>query len=226
MSDDLLHIAYWSDPLCIWAYVAQQRLDRLLQRFGHHVALDYHVVPVFGSVPQRFRDGSWAKAGPQGRADVTARVAREHGHPEVTGQVWLDSPPSGSWSPGAALKAVWQLEAEGLCEQGAGAAYQWAMRRSFFAKNMDISQRAVQLRVAESQGLDAGELTRRLDDGSALAALWEDHEHRRRKGVQGSPTYVFDGGRVMLYGNFNEDVLQATVQELLKGVGAGGSPCP
>jgi hypothetical protein len=64
-----------------------------------------------------------------------------------------------------------------------------------------------------------------LDDGRALAALWEDHQERETLGIQGSPTYVFDDGRAILYGNVSEGVINATVDELLGGTIAGRSDC-
>ena len=64
-----------------------------------------------------------------------------------------------------------------------------------------------------------------LDDGSALAALYEDHQDREAHHVQGSPTYVFDGGRTMIYGNFDERVLEAVVDAFVRGQAPGGSRC-
>ena len=45
-----LKFSYWSDPLCIWALVAQQKLERVLTELGEHVRVDYRVIPVFGSL--------------------------------------------------------------------------------------------------------------------------------------------------------------------------------
>ena len=66
---------------------------------------------------------------------------------------------------------------------------------------------------------------RRLDDGSALAAVCEDHAEKERLRLQGSPTYVFDGGRAVLYGNFDYAILQSTIEELVRGIDPGGSAC-
>lgn len=210
-------IEYWSDPLCIWAYVAQPKLERVLDEWGREVRVTYHVVPVFGSVVQRFRDGKWAAAGPRGRAETTKRVAKNHGF-DVSGACWVEDCPTTSWAAGAALKAVFAMEAAGQIPPGRGAKYQLQMRRRFFDENQNVARRAVQLELAEALEIPRGPLAQRLDDGSALAALFEDHERRQRVGIQGSPTYVFDGGRAMLYGNFSEDVLHATVSELVRGL--------
>jgi hypothetical protein len=68
-------------------------------------------------------------------------------------------------------------------------------------------------------------IEKRLDDGSALALLSEDLQEKERLKLQGSPTYVFDHGRAMLYGNFPYGELHATVEELLRGLGPEGSAC-
>ena len=71
MTDDQLHFAYWSDPLCIWAYVAQDKLDSILQEWGDRLDVEYRVVPVFGSVPWRFSEGTWAAKGIDHSANET-----------------------------------------------------------------------------------------------------------------------------------------------------------
>lgn len=223
--DRRLHFGYWTDPLCIWAYVAQDRLERLFTEFGDALDVDYHVVPVFGSLPWRFSKGPWAAGGVAARVEATRKVAAEHGHPEVSGEVWASATPSSSWAPGAAIKAVFALEARGEAPPGTGARYQWALRQRFFVQNQDVCRRAVQLEVAEALGIPRGAVERGLDDGSALAALWEDHNLRDELKIQGSPTYVFDGGRARLYGNFPWGVLHATVAELVAGLQPGCSSC-
>ena len=89
--------SYWSDPLCIWAFVAQEKLDRVLSDLGEHLDVDYRLVPVFGSLSWRFSEGPWKKAGVEGRIEETRRIAHEHGHPKVSGECWRLDMPSSSW---------------------------------------------------------------------------------------------------------------------------------
>ncbi|MDH5491316.1 MAG: hypothetical protein OEY14_05130, partial [Myxococcales bacterium] len=118
-----VRFSYWSDPLCIWAFVGQKKLDDLLEEFGDRFEVVYRVVPVFGSVSWRFREGAWARDGIEGRVRKTREIALANGHPEVQGEVWARSTPSSSWAPGAAIKAVFSLEAEGKLDAGQGATY-------------------------------------------------------------------------------------------------------
>ena len=220
-----IEFEYWSDPLCIWAYVAQPKLEAVLEKHGDLLAPRYRVVPVFGSVPQRFTTGSWADKGPKGRAEATKRVASEHGHDDVNGECWLEDCPASSWAPGLALSAVFRMVDEGAVSLQQAAQYQWRMRQRFFVNNENVARREVQMSLAEETDIPRAALECRLDDGSAMSALWEDHARRETLGLRGSPTFVFDGGRAMLYGNFSEAVLNATVEELVKGLVAGGSQC-
>lgn len=220
-----LRFAYWSDPYCIWAYVAQRPLEALLAAHAGRLDVDYHVIPVFGSIPYRFTAGAWAAGGVAARVAATAKVAAEHDHPEVDGRCWERVQPSSSWAAGAAIKAVFADEAAGSQPEGAGAAFQKDLREAFFVECLDTSHRRVQLQRAERLGLDGAQLERQLDAGLGLALVAEDEEVRQRSHLQGSPSWVFDGGRAVLYGRVNQDVLRHTVLDLLAGLAPGGSSC-
>jgi predicted DsbA family dithiol-disulfide isomerase len=214
-----LKFSYWSDPLCIWALVAQEKLDRVLAELGARVVVDYRVVPVFGSLPWRFAEGPWAKDGVEGRVAITRRIAEQAGRHDVSGACWQKALPASSWAPACAIKAVFAHD------EAAGPDYQRALRERFFVGEANTSLRSVQLEVAEAMGLPRAPIESRLDDGSALAAVWEDHAEKERLRLQGSPTYVFDSGRAMLYGNFDYGILHSTVEELIRGIAPGGSAC-
>ena len=218
-----IEFSYWSDPLCVWALVAQQKLDRLLHDLGPRVRVDYRIVPVFGSVPWRFGQGPWAKDGVEGRVAATRKIAEQGGRTDVSGECWRKAMPMSSWAPAAAIKAVFALEDGRGVEDGPP--YQRALRERFFVGESNVALRAVQLEVAEELGLPRGPIETRLDDGSALAAVCEDQAEKERLRIQGSPTYVFDGGRAMLYGNFSDGILRSTVDELVRGIRPGGSAC-
>lgn len=215
--------SYWSDPLCVWALVAQRKLDRVLGDLGEYLDVDYRIVPVFGSLRWRFAEGPWAKEGIEGRVAATRRIAEQAGRTDVSGECWRRAMPSSSWAPAAAIKAVFALE-DGRGE-ALGPVYQCALRERFFAREENIAMRGVQLEVAEELGVSRDAIERRLDDGSALAAVCEDHSEKERLRLQGSPTYVFEGGRAMLYGNFDYAILRSTVEELVRGMRPDGSAC-
>ncbi len=213
--------SYWSDPLCIWALVSQKKLDLILGELGEHVHVQHRIVPVFGSVSWRFTKGAWAKDGVEGRVAATRRIAEQGGRTDVTGECWRKAMPASSWAPATAIKAVFAMD-DG---ERLGSAYQCALRERFFVGEANIALRSVQLEVAEALEIPREGIETRLDDGSALAAVCEDDAEKERLRIQGSPTYVFDNGRAMLYGNFDYRILHSTVEELVRGVGPGGSAC-
>lgn len=220
-----IEFSYWSDPLCIWALVAQEKLDRVLGELGRQLIVDYRIVPVFGSVPWRFTQGPWAKEGIAGRVAATRRIAEQAGRADVSGECWRKAAPASSWAPATAIKAVFAMEARGECASESGSLYQRTLRERFFVGEENVARRSVQLAVAEAQGLPRAPIEQQLDDGTALAAVWEDHIEKERLKIQGSPTYVFDGGRAMLYGNFEYGMLRSTVEELVRGIHPGSSAC-
>jgi len=225
MSADRIPFTYWSDPLCIWAFVAQQKLDRILDEHGPSLDVDYRVVPVFGSVRWRFAHGPWTSDGVAGRVEATRRIVREHGREDVSGACWQKDPPASSWSPGMAIKAVCALEREESIAPGTGARYQRHLREAFFVEERNVARREVQLELLEAFDVRRGAVEARLDDGSALAALWEDHRDREARQIQGSPTFELQEGRAKLYGNFPYGILEALVDELVRGLHVGASQC-
>ena len=225
VSDDPLHFTYWSDPLCVWAFVAQPVLEKLLEHLGSAGEVEYRVVPVFGSVPWRFSRGAWSAGGVSGRVAKTAEIARQFGRTDVTGEIWRHDPPASSWSPALAIKAAFRLERNGRVEPGCAARFQWRIREAFFVENRNVARRQVQLDLARACDIPIDALCEPMDDGTAMADLWEDHQDKETSKVQGSPTFAFDGGRTMLYGNVPTDVLWATVDALRRGTEMGRSAC-
>ena len=90
-----IRIDYYSDVLCIWAYVAQIKLDELHRNYGERVQLDYRFVPVFGDVRSKI-EGGWARRGGlKGYAEHVRQVAERFDHVELHDDVWERvAPPS------------------------------------------------------------------------------------------------------------------------------------
>ena len=57
MQQRKLTILHFSDVLCIWAYIAQIRIDELKNKFGDQIELQYHFIPLFGSTHIKFTEG-------------------------------------------------------------------------------------------------------------------------------------------------------------------------
>ncbi|MDH4282450.1 MAG: DsbA family protein, partial [Myxococcales bacterium] len=57
-----VQISYVSDVLCIWAYIAEARLDELRKEFGASIELEYRFIPIFGATRHRIGEG-WKNRG-------------------------------------------------------------------------------------------------------------------------------------------------------------------
>lgn len=215
---------FYTDPLCIWALLAEPKIDAVQAEFGDRLRVHYQVVPVFGSIDERLSTGSWAKNGIEGRVRATARIASTGGLTGVSGEGWRHKPAS-SWGPAAVAAAVRQLEDSGDVPDQSTRAVLRGLRHRFFYDDDDITLRSVQAEVLEAADLPADRVLARVDNGPAFARLAEAVARREAQRIDGSPTWIFDGGRARLFGNVDLRVLRATIQALLDGEEPGSSAC-
>lgn len=222
---DRVSIAYYSDVLCVWAYVAEARLDQLRRRFTEQIDIELRFVSVFGNVAGKIGQGWRERGGLAGYADHVAGIVGGFDHVELDPRAWTETVPAGSWSVHAAVRAAGLLVESGNVDGGRVEAYGGhtrleellrRLRLAFFRDAQDIARSAVQLALAEELGFPPDALRARMEDGTALAALAEDYESAAALGVAGSPTFVLNEGRQKLYGNVGYRILEANVEELLR----------
>ena len=214
-------VTYFSDVLCIWAYVAQARVDASKRTFPDDVRLDYRFVSVFGDTRLKLGEGWGDRGGFAGYARHVESIARRFEHVTLHPRVWSEVQPASSLSPHLFLSAVLEWERTSI---PAVAEHQpqifesvmWAMRRGFFADGQDISQRRVQRELAQPFGVDLEAVERALDDGSAFARLSTDYQSAEKTRIEGSPTFVLNEGRQKLFGNVGFRVIEANIKEVLR----------
>lgn len=217
-STERVAVTYYSDLLCIWAYVAQIKIDELRRHFPDEVRIDHRFVSIFGNVESHIGERWRDRGGFTGYAAHVREVAERFDHVELHPDVWTTNRPAGSSSAHAFVKALAVGDAPDRDCGGRTALEEltWRLRLAFFRDLRDIGRLDVQLDVAASIGLGTDELRRRLEDGSALAALADDHEFAFRNQVSGSPTFLLNEGRQKLYGNVGYRIIEANIQELLR----------
>ena len=220
-----VRIVHYSDLLCVWAYVAQVRIDELLQNFPDRVELEYRWFHVFGNVPGKMAAAWKDRGGIAGYSQHVKSVVDKFGHVTLHPEVWVRDTPQSSMPGHLMLCAVRLLESGGTVPAGTLARTAWALRLAFFRDGADISSRMVLGRVAEEAGLPTRELGPLLDAGAAHAALAEDLELARQQMIQASPTLVFNEGRQRLTGNVGYRIIEANIRELLEGVPGQQSWC-
>lgn len=222
----VVKVSYFSDALCIWAYIAQARIDAVKEKFGDSVRLEHRFCSVFGNtalkIPSTWRDkGEYAGFNAHLRS-----VALQFPHIEVHPDIWLTTRPPSSTSAHLFMTAVqqWQLERDGEGENQSTAPIfdevLWAFRCAFFRDCRDIACWDVQCELAEAAGVDIAAIEKRIHDGTAFARLSSDYQDADKMRIEGSPSFVLNEGRQKLYGNVGFRIIEANIQELLRAPGA------
>jgi predicted DsbA family dithiol-disulfide isomerase len=213
---NIVPITYFSDMLCIWAYIAQFRLEELKAAFGDQIRIEAKFCSVFGTSARKISAAWGDKGGYEGFNAHLRHVAGRFPEVPVSPELWLTVRPQSSAGPHLFLKAVGLQEAAGGAPAGSTEAVTWALRRAFFESARDIGRWEIQCAVGEAAGLDLAGLQTLIRDGSAHAALACDLQDAQAMHIHGSPSFVLNEGRQTLYGNVGYRVLEANVQELLR----------
>ncbi len=210
-----LPIQHFSDVLCIFALVAQVRVDELQREFGGQVGLDFHFCHVFGDTRVKIGAGWADRGGYQGYGKHVVTVAERFDlvvHPEA----WTKNPPRSSLSAHLWLRAVGCLEACDELPSGSLSDAIRSMRHAFFTEARDIAAVNEQARLAEQLGFDQVAIQRVYSTGEAHAALAADVDLSRKHSIVVSPTLIFNEGRQRLEGNVGFRIIEANVRELLR----------
>lgn len=220
-----IHISYVSDILCVWAYVAEARLDELRREFGGSVELEYRFIPIFGATRYRIAEGWKDRGGYAGFGDHVRRVARDFPHVKISDRAWSEVAPTTSAAAHELLCAARLLQDEGVLttdrrrDLGGRSLLEeaiWSVRRAFFEDARDISERRVLFDVLEAAGLPIAAIEAKVHSGEALAEACRDVELRDQYKIEGSPTYYLNQGRQKLYGNVGYRVVSANLRELIE----------
>lgn len=210
MSQPLI-IDYYTDVLCIWAWIAQRRIEELNDQLGDQIKLRYLYVDVFGDTSGKMQQ-QWSDRGLfDGFAKHVQESASAFESAPVSKQIWTEIKPKTSANAHLVLKAV---EDSSSSEVSADLAYK--IRQAFFVEARDIGDMSVLFDICADAGLDLKPVKASIDSGTAMAKLMADYRGAQQQQIKGSPSYVIDGGRQTLYGNVGYRVLHANIEELLK----------
>lgn len=220
-----IRIHYFTDVLCIWAYLAQIRLDELIKNYSSEIDVSYNFMPVFGHTENRIGEGWKDKGGFDAFSKKMHNVIEKFPHVELHKDIWKKNIPKTSTSSHLFIKAVQLLVENGtisnerredhghktLLED-----FTWKVRLAFFRDLRDISQMSELYDIAKSMGFPTDKIQQVLDDGTALAELSRDLELRDEFNIDGSPTYILNEGRQKLYGNVGYRIIEANLLEIIK----------
>jgi predicted DsbA family dithiol-disulfide isomerase len=89
------------------------------------------------------------------------------------------------------------------------------IRQAFFLRGEDIADLELLVSMTAGLDIDAQRFRAALRNGAAMAALSQDLRNASASGVRGSPTWVLNEGRQVLYGNVGYRILNANIEELM-----------
>jgi predicted DsbA family dithiol-disulfide isomerase len=209
--DKPLIIDYYTDVLCVWAWIAQRRIDELNEKLAPKIELQYYYVDIFGDVPTKMNTQWEQKGGYVGFAEHVQKSASIFEDAPISSKVWTEVRPATSANAHLVLKAI-----EVTYDKNKSIDMALKFRTAFFMDALDIGNLEVLCGLVKANGLSEEKINASIHDGSAMATLMHDYQKSKQQSIKGSPSYVIDGGRQTLYGNVGYRVLLANIEELLK----------
>lgn len=228
-----VNLIYVTDVLCVWAYIAQIRLDELKQKYGDKVLVEQRFMSVFGDTVNRIGKGWQDRGGYEGFSDHVIEVAQNFPHIEINPEAWRSCRPQTSMTSHLFIKSVQLLGDRNEISTGVdpytGQSIVedliWRVRCAFFQEALNIDKLSVLMGLAEDMNLPAAKLEASINDGSAMAALAADMELKEDYRLEGSPSFILNEGRQKLFGNVGYRIIEANVAELLEHQGNEASWC-
>jgi predicted DsbA family dithiol-disulfide isomerase len=155
----------------------------------------------------------WApvRGGYEGFADHVGNAASKYDDAQIHPNVWKSVRPATSANAHLVLKAVALAESTQAMVE-----FEGHLRRAFFTEAVDIGKRESLLQLASDMSLSRDAIADVLESGRAMAALMSDYGRAEQQGIRGSPSWVMNEGRQILYGNVGYRILNANIEELLK----------
>lgn len=204
-------IDYYSDILCVWAWIAQRRNEELNDKLLGKIEWRYHYLDIFGDASNKISNQWQDKGGFTGFSKHIQKAAAPYPDALINSELWKSVRPNSSANPHLVLKGI-----ELTLGANVGVELALLFRQEFFIDGKDISHLAVLFGLIEKAGYSVDEVKKSIDDGSAIAALMADYQQAKLLSLKGSPTYIIDNGRQVLYGNVGYRVLLANIEEQLK----------
>jgi predicted DsbA family dithiol-disulfide isomerase len=200
-------IDYYSDVLCVWAWIAQRRIDELNEQLAGKIELRYRYLDVFGDAANKIPKQWQEKGGFAGFSRHVHQAASLYPDAPVHAELWKSVRPNTSANAHLILKAT-------ELSYGKEKSIELALliRKAFFVDSQDIGELRVLFSLVELAGLDAEAVNKALSNGSAIASLMADYQQAKALSLKGSPSYIIDNGRQVLYGNVGYRVLLANIE--------------
>ncbi len=211
MDSNLITIDYFSDILCVWAWISQRRVDELNKNFAGQIDIRFQFIDIFGDARTRI-ETQWADKGSfAGFGKHVVKSALPYEEAAVNNDIWNKTRPSTSANAHMVIKAI-----ELTHNHDVAAEFTALLRRSFFVDAQNIGDLKEIYSIANNQHLDLQKIKHAISCGEAMASLMCDYQNAKDYGIKGSPCFVMNEGRQILFGNVGYRVLHTNIEELLK----------
>ena len=101
-----IKVDYYSDVLCVWAWIAQRRQEELSQHFGGEIEFNHRYMNVFGDTQSQIGDKWASKGGFEGFGHHVIEAAAPYSNAPVVDSIWQTVRPLSSTPAHTFLKAV------------------------------------------------------------------------------------------------------------------------
>jgi hypothetical protein len=122
-------LTYYSDVLCVWAHIAQARVDEVAQRFSE-VSIDYRFCSVFGDTANKIGVGWAERDGYVGFSKHVQDSASAFDHITIHPEVWQRCRPASSAPAHLVMKAVQRAGVSDGEDRGRGVSRTGSSRNS------------------------------------------------------------------------------------------------
>lgn len=207
---EALIIHYFSDILCVWAWISQQRINELNSKMGDKIQIKYHYIDVFGDALGKIHS-QWINRGTfDGFSNHVITHANSYTNEITHPDIWKTVRPASSANAHLMLKAI-----EIAFDTQTSIAMAVEFRKAFFLQAINISVLDELYDLTKQNGLSTERLSNTISQGTAMASLMNDYQLAKNEIIKGSPSFSIDDGRLTLYGNVGYRVLQANIEEVL-----------
>lgn len=220
MREEPLIVEYYTDILCVWAWISQRRIDELTFHFGDKIEIRYRYLDLFGDAITRIQS-QWEEKGLfDGFSDHVINSAAPYETAEVNKDVWRKTRPITSSNAHLVLKAIEQTNDKEIAID-----FALQLRKTFFVEAIDISDLTILRKLVKQHKIDVESINQAINNGTAISALMHDYQEAKEMAIKGSPSFVLNEGRQILFGNVGYRVLLANIEELIKNPEVEASWC-
>jgi predicted DsbA family dithiol-disulfide isomerase len=152
-------IDYFTDALCVWAWIAQPRLEELHRQYGNRVQIRHRNVDIFGDSHNKILTKWGEQSGFENFASHVEQSASSFEHCNIHPDIWRQVRPCSSQQAHLFLKAV-QLVADDQAVESMSL----RVREAFFCEALDIANLSRLLELADEKDLDCSGLETVIHD--------------------------------------------------------------